>query len=174
MIWIGQRIRDSSNGCARKHLFRKKQGNPQCLRIIYQSTTSRDGTECNGSGWSNIGTAHEAGTVWNWLECSIWSCIRFSIRGQNEMVNPRNHRPHIRNEKLISIENNRLNVMTKESVEQFLEQSQQKICARILGDTTRNTPLSLWVSSGRGKDVQEYSCGVAGNAENERICSLND
>lgn len=59
------------------------------------------------------------------------------------MVNPRNHRSHIRNEKLISIEDNRLNVMTKESVEQFLEQSQQKICARILGDTTRNTPLSL-------------------------------
>ena len=48
------------------------------------------------------------------------------------MVNPRNHRSHIRNEKLISIEDNRLNVMTKESVEQFLEQSQQKICARIL------------------------------------------
>ena len=42
------------------------------------------------------------------------------------MVNPRNHRSHIRNEKLISIEDNRLNVMTKESVEQFLEQSQQK------------------------------------------------
>jgi len=41
------------------------------------------------------------------------------------MVHPRNHRPHIRNEKSISIENNRLDVMTKESIEKFLEQSQQ-------------------------------------------------